>query len=69
MRKCESENAKVKVRFFSTDLVSTGDLPTGHRLHHIGHDGDGDEEPGDVVEDEGGGGRVRVFESAPHSFA
>ena len=57
------------MRFFSTDLVSTGDLPTGHRLHHIGHDGDGDEEPGDVVEDEGGGGRGRAFESAPHSFA
>ena len=69
MRKCETENAKVKVRFFSTDLVSTGDLPTGHRLHHIGHDGDGDEEAGDVVEDEGGSGRVRVFESAPHTLA
>ena len=54
---------------FSTDLISTGDLPTGHRFHDIGHDGNGDEESGDIIEDEGGGGGVGVFESAPHTFA
>ena len=40
---------------FSTDLISTGDLPAGHRFDNIGHDGDGDEEAGDIVEYEGGG--------------
>ena len=54
---------------FSTDLISTRDLPAGHRFHHVGHDGDGNEEAGDVIEDEGGGGRVGVLECAPHTFA
>ena len=51
-----------------TDLISTGDLATGDRFHDIGHDGDGDEEPSNVIEDEGGGRRVRVFKGAPHTF-
>ena len=61
---------KWKWRYFSkTDLISTGDLAAGHRLDDVGHDGDGDEEAGDVVEDEGGRGRVRVFKGAPHTFS
>ena len=51
-----------------TNLISTGDLATGDRFHDIGHDGDGNEEPSNVIEDEGGGGRVRVFKGAPHTF-
>ena len=58
-----------KKRFFSTDLISTGDLPTGHRFDDIGHNGDGDEEAGDVVEYKGRGGCVWVFKSAPHPLA
>lgn len=45
---------------------AAGPVAARHGLHHVGHDGYGDEEPGDVVEDERGGGRVRVAKRSPH---
>ena len=44
-------------------------LPAWHRLDDVRHDWDGDEESRDVVKDEGGGGRVRGLEGAPHALA
>lgn len=43
-----------------------GPMAARHRFHHVGHHGHGDEKPSDVVEDQRGGGRVRVTERAPH---
>jgi len=45
---------------------ATRPVAARHRLHHVGHDGHGDEETGDVVEDERRGGRVWVAECPPH---
>lgn len=45
---------------------AAGPVAARHRLHHVGHDRNGDEEAGDIVEDERSGGRVRVAERAPH---
>jgi len=41
-------------------------VATRHRLHHVGHDGHGDEEARHVVEDQGTRGRVRVLKGPPH---
>ena len=40
----------------------------GYGFDDVGHDGDGDKEARDVIEDERRRGRVRVFEGAPHAF-
>lgn len=42
---------------------------TGDGLHDVRHHADGDEEAGDVVEDEGRRGGVRILEGAPHLLA
>ena len=52
-----------------TDLVPARNLPTRNCLYNIGHHGDRDEETGDIIKDEGGGGGVRVLKGAPHSFS
>ena len=52
-------------------VVGAGDgaRAAGHRLEDVGDDRNGDEEAGDVVEDQRRRRRVRVLEGAPHLLA
>jgi hypothetical protein len=43
-------------------------LSARHCLNDVCHDRDGDEEPGDIVEDKRRRRRVRRLKSAPHAF-
>ena len=49
-------------------LQVTWNDAAGYGFDDVGHDGDGDKEARDVIEDERRRGRVRVFEGAPHAF-
>jgi len=48
---------------------AAGTIAARHRLHHVGQHADGDEEAGNVVEHERGGGDVRILKSSPHLLA
>ena len=51
------------------DLFPARDLPARHRLHHVGHHRDGDEETGDVIEHKGWGRGVGRLKRPPHSLS
>ena len=51
------------------DLFPARDLPARHRLHHVGHHRDGDEETGYVIEHKGWGRGVGRLKRPPHSLS
>lgn len=58
------------VAFSARDLLRpVWRAATRDRLHHIGHNGDGDEKARDVIEHQRHGARVRVLKRAPHGLA
>ncbi len=59
----------LKTKSYCVLLLYYTHRSAGHRLYDVGHDGDRDEEPGDVVKDEGGRGGVWDLEGAPHALA
>ena len=72
---CEYHNAggvhakeRHGVALSTRHVFLVGGGTTGHRLHHVGEDWDGNEKPGDIVEDQGHGGGVWVLKGSPHGL-